>query len=54
MQVDFDVALDDASKCTHKVIDLAGVSTAYCVRDTDTVDTDLVYGLVNGQEVDKV
>ena len=54
MQVDFDVALDDTSKCAHKVIDLAGVSTAYCVRDTDTVDTDLVNGLVDGEQIDQV
>lgn len=54
VQMDLNVALDDATKRTDEVVDLARVGTADSVSDTDTVDTDLVDGLVDGEEVDEI
>lgn len=54
MQVDLDIALDNSAERADEFVNLTRVGTADSVGDTDTVDTDLVYGLVNGEEVHKV
>lgn len=54
MQVDLNIALDDAAERADEVINLAGVGAADGVGDTDTIDTDLVDGLVDREEVDQV
>lgn len=54
VQVDLNVALNDATERADEVVDLARVGAADGVSDTDTVDTDLVDGLVDGEEVDEV
>lgn len=54
MQVDLDVALDNSAKRADEFVNLTRVSTANGVGDTDAVNTDLVYGLVDGKEVDKI
>ena len=54
MQMDLDIAADDAAECTNQVVYLARVCTADGVGDTDPVDANLVNSLVNGQEVYEV
>lgn len=54
VQVDLDVTLDDSTERAHKVIDLAGVGATNGIGNTNTVDTDLVNGLVDGEEINEV
>ena len=54
VQVDLDVAGDDATKGADEVIDLSRRRAADCVSDADPVDADAVDGLVEGEEVDNV
>lgn len=54
MEVDLDVARDDTAESADEVVDLAGVRAADGVRNTDTVNTNAVDRLVDGEEVDKV
>ncbi len=54
VQVNFNVAADDTAKRSDEVIDLAGIRAPDCVGDTDTVDADLIDGLVDRKEVDEV
>lgn len=54
MQVDLDVTLDDSPQCPDEFVDLPRVRAADGVRYADTVDTNLVYRLVDGQEVHEV
>jgi len=54
VQMDFNVTADDTTQRSDEIIDLTGIRAPDCVRDTDTVDADFVYGLVDRKEVDKV
>lgn len=54
VEVAFDVARDDTTKCPDEVVDLSWRSATNSVCDTDTVDTNLVDSLVEGKEIDKV
>ena len=54
VKVNFDVAADDASKGADEVVDLTGVGASNGIGDTDTVNTNAVDGLVDGEEVDEV
>ena len=54
MQVDLDIAADDPTKGPHELVHLSWVRTPDCVSNTDTVDTDLVDGLVDAEKVDEV
>ena len=54
MQVDLNVALDDTTESADEVVDLAGVGAADGVSNTDTVHTNLVDSLVDGEEIDEV
>ena len=54
VQVDLNIALDDATKGADEVVDLAGVGAADGVSNTDTVHTNAVDRLVNREQVDEV
>lgn len=54
VEVGLDVAGHDASEGADKVVDLPGGSATDGIGDTDTVDTDLVDGAVEGEEVDEI
>lgn len=47
------VTADNATKSSDKVIHLTRVGTANSVGDTDTVDTDLVDGAVDREQIDQ-
>lgn len=49
-----DVAADNTTESSDKVVDLARRSAADCVSDTNTVNTLLVNSLVKAEKVDKV
>jgi hypothetical protein len=49
-----DVTANDSTKRPDKVVHLARVGTSDSVGHTDSVDTDLVYGAVDGEQVDKL
>jgi hypothetical protein len=49
-----DVAADNTTESTDKVVDLAGRSATDSVSDTNTVNTLLVNSLVKAEKVDKV
>lgn len=49
-----DIARNDTSECSYEVVHLTRVCAANGISDTDTVDTDLVYCLVDGKQVDQV
>jgi hypothetical protein len=48
------VAGDDTTTGTDKVVDLTGRGASDGIGDTDTVDTDLVDGTVDGEQIDKI
>ena len=54
VEVSLDVATHDTSQHTDELVDLAGRGTANGIGNTDTVDTNLVDGGVDGQEVDEI
>ena len=47
MQMDLNITAHNPAECTDEIINLARVGTANCIGDTDTVDTNLVDGLVD-------
>ena len=54
VQMDLNITSHDATESPHEVIYLSWVGTTDGIRDTYTIDTDLVDGLVDREEVDKV
>ena len=54
VKVNFDVAADDASKGADKVVDLTRVGASNGIGDTDTVNTNAVDGLVDGEKIHQV
>ena len=52
--MDFYITTYDAAQCSDKLEDLAWVCTANSVRNTNTVDTDFINGLVYTEEIDKI
>lgn len=54
VEVSLDITLDNTSQDTDQLVDLARRSAADSVRNTDTVDTDLVDSGVEGQKVNQV
>ena len=54
VQMNFNVAADNTAKCPHKIIDLPRVSTPDGIGDTNSVDSDLIHGLVDAEEIDEV
>lgn len=46
--------LEDAAEGLDKVVDLAGVGTSNSVSNADTVNTQLVNGLVQVQQIDQI
>lgn len=52
--MDLDIATDDSPQCPDKVIDLTWVRAADSIGDTDSVDADFVYSLVDRKEINKV
>lgn len=54
MEVALDVARDDTTEGTDEIVNLTRVGASDSVGDSNTVDTDLVDGAVDGEEVDEV
>lgn len=54
VQMNLDIAANNAAESTNEVIDLTGVCTTDSVRDADAVNADLIDGLVDGEEVDEI
>ena len=54
VEMALDVAANDTTESSHKVVDLSGGSTADGVSDTDSVNTDLVDGSIEREKVDQV
>lgn len=54
VEMSLDITAHDTPQCPDQLVHLSRVGTADSVGDTDTVDTDLVDGAVNGQQVDKL
>jgi hypothetical protein len=54
VEVCLDVARNNTAESSHQVVDLAGRRATNCVSDTDTVDTNLVDGAVDGQQVNEI
>jgi len=54
VEVSLNVTADNAAEHTDELVDLARGGTADSVGNTDTLDTDLVDGGVDGQEVNQV
>ena len=54
VEVGLDVTRDDTTKCADEVVNLARRSATNGISDTDTVDTDLVDGAVDGEQVNEV
>ena len=54
VEVNFDVARYDTTEGADEVVDLARVGAADGVSNTDTVHTNAVDRLVNGEQVDEV
>lgn len=54
VEVTFDITPDDSSKGPHQVVDLAWSRYADGVRDTNPRYSNLVYGTVNAEQIDKI
>ena len=54
VEVCLDVAAHDTTECPDQVVDLSRSGTTNGVRDTDSVHTDLVDSLVDGEQVDQI
>jgi hypothetical protein len=54
VEMALDVAADDTTESTDKVVDLTRRSAANSVSDTNTVNTLLVNSLVKAEKIDKV
>jgi hypothetical protein len=54
VEMGLDVTRDDTAECPDKLVDLSGGSASNGIGNTDTVHTNLVDGLVQRQQVDKV
>lgn len=52
--VSLDIAADDTSQSADKVVDLSGAGAADGVGNTNSVNTNLVDGTVDGKKVDEV
>ena len=49
MQVDFDVTANNSPKSSYQVVDLSRIGTTNGISDTDTIHTDLVNCLIDGE-----
>lgn len=54
VQVNLDVTSNDSSQCPDQLVDLSGVGAADRVSDADSVNANLINGLINGKEVHEV
>ena len=54
VEMGLDITRDDSTKSADEIVDLSRGSTSDGIGNTDTVDTDLVDGGVDGEEVDQV
>lgn len=52
MEMALDITADHTPQSPNEIIHLTRVGTSNSVCDTDTVDTNLVDGAVDGEEVD--
>lgn len=53
MEVSFNVTADNASQCPHEFVDLSSIGATNSVGNTNSVDTNLVHGSVNGEQIDE-
>ena len=54
MKVAFNVAGYNTSECSDKIVHLSWISAANRIGNPDSVDTNLIDCLVDGEKVDKV
>jgi len=54
VEVGLNIARNDTTEGTDEVVDLARRSATNSVCDTDTVNTDLVDGTVDGKQIDEI
>ena len=54
MQMDLDVTAYDTSEGPHEIVNLTRIGASHSVRNSHSVDTDLVNSLVNREQVDQV
>ena len=54
VEMGLNVTRDDSTKSADKIVDLSWGSTSDGIGNTDTVDTDLVDGGVDGEKIDQV
>lgn len=54
MQMDLDITSDDTTEGSNEIVHLARVCASHSVGDTNTVDANLVNGLVDRQQVHEV
>ena len=54
VEMTFDVATHNASKCSDEIVNLPWICAADGVGDSDSVDTNLVNCFVDGEQVDQI
>ena len=54
VQMNFNVAAYDTAQRSNQIIDLSRVGTPHRISNANSVDTNLVNGLIDREEVDKV
>lgn len=47
MEMSLNIARNDSSQSSNEVIDLSWISATNSISDTDTIDTNLVYCLID-------
>lgn len=53
VEVSLNVTADNTSQCPHEFVDLSGIGTTNSIGNTNSVDTDLVDGPVDREQIDE-
>lgn len=53
MEVSLNVTADHTSQCPHQFVNLSSVGTTNSIGNTNTVDTNLVDGSVDREQIDE-
>ena len=54
VEMSLDITADDPSQCPDQVVHLSRVRTSHRIRNADSVDADLVDGLVDREQIDEI
>ena len=54
MQMDFNVTADNPPKSSYQVVDLSRIGTTNGISDADTIHTDLVNCLIDGEQINEI